>query len=205
MKDKEITKKKLIEAVGEISKLYGFKGVRISKVSRHAGVDRKLIYRYFGNLNNLIEAYVVENDYWLLFADHLKGMLKERKVEDSQVLITEILQELFRFFLREKEMQRLILMELNDTNSIMRSIHNVRESLGEGFLNMTDQHFKDSGINFRAVSALLVGGIYYIILHTRNNGYNFANLDLKIPEEMADLPETITKIVNWAYKAAKPR
>jgi len=57
MKDKETTKKRLIEAVGELIRLRGFKGLRISIVARQADVDRKLIYRYFGNLNNLIEAY----------------------------------------------------------------------------------------------------------------------------------------------------
>lgn len=70
MKDKELTKRKLIDTIGEISKVHGFKSVRISKVSRQAGADRKLVYRYFGDLNNLIEAYIIENDYWMLFADH---------------------------------------------------------------------------------------------------------------------------------------
>ena len=68
MKDKEQTKRKLIDAVGIIIKSKGFSSVRISKVARQAGVDRKLIYRYFGNMNNLTEAYIIENDYWMLFA-----------------------------------------------------------------------------------------------------------------------------------------
>lgn len=63
MKDREQTKRKLINAVGFIIKSKGFNGVRISKVARQAGVDRKLIYRYFGNMKNLTEAYIVENDY----------------------------------------------------------------------------------------------------------------------------------------------
>jgi AcrR family transcriptional regulator len=60
MKDKEQTKRKLIYAVGVIVKAKGFSAVSISKVAREAGVDRKLVYRYFGNMNNLTEAYISE-------------------------------------------------------------------------------------------------------------------------------------------------
>jgi len=167
-----------------------------------AGVDRKLIYRYFGNLNNLIEAYIVENDYWMVFADHLKGLLKDRDFRDSKALVIEILQEQFKFFYGEKKMQSLILMELSEKNSLMQSIHNARESLGQQFYEKTDAHFKDSEVDFRAVAALLVGGIYYMILHTRNNGYNFAGINLKSQEGINSVLETLAKIVDWAYLAA---
>jgi len=63
IKNKELTKNKLLSAIGEIIKIEGFASLKsASKVARFAGVDRKLIGRYFGGLNQLIEAYVVEND-----------------------------------------------------------------------------------------------------------------------------------------------
>ena len=202
MKDKEITKRNLINAVGEIINTSGFNKVKISKVAKSAGVDRKLIYRYFGNLNNLVEAYIVENDYWMRFADHIKLLLKDQDPNDSRSIITQILQEQFTFFFDQKEMQKLILMELGENNPLMRSIHNARESLGQHFFEMTDDHFEKSDVNFRAVAALLVGGIYYVILHTRNNGYSFADVNLKTEKGKEAMLETIAKIVEWAYQAA---
>jgi AcrR family transcriptional regulator len=203
MKDKEQTKRKLIDAVGQIIKTKGFKDVRISNVAREAGVDRKLVYRYFGNLNNLTEAYITENDYWMVFSEHLKLLLKDARPDNSQLIITDILQELFRFFSKEQEMQNLILMELSGTSRILQSIHNARESIGQDFLEMTDPHFENSPVNFRAVAALLVGGIYYIILHTRNNGHKFAGLNLKTEQGTNAILETIGKMVEWAYRAAE--
>ncbi|SHM93920.1 TetR/AcrR family transcriptional regulator [Mucilaginibacter sp. OK098] len=202
MKDKEQTKRKLIDAVGIIIKTKGFSGVRISKVARQAGVDRKLVYRYFGNLDNLTETYVTENDFWMLFADKLKTVSKELDPSNSKLFISDTLQMLFKFFLKEQEMQNLILIELAGSYPIMRSIHNVRENIGHEILERTDDHFKNSDINFRAVAALLVGGIYYIILHTRKNGYHFADLDLKSEEGTQAIIETVAKIVDWAYGAA---
>lgn len=201
MKDKELTKRKLVDAVGNIIRKSGFTGIRISKIAREAGVDRKLVYRYFGNIDNLIETYITENDYWMLFAEHLRKLSKDMESANSKTIITQILQELFKFFYHEKEMQELILMELSGASTMMRSIHNARESLGQQFFEMTDEHFEGSDVNFRAVAALLVGGIYYMILHTRGNGYNFTDLDLKTEEGINAILQTIEKIVDWAFTA----
>ena len=170
VKDKENTKRKLIRAVGETIKNTGFASLTASRVARKAGVDRKLISRYFGGLNHLIEAYIVENDYWLLFTDHINEILKSNNYPGSKELIISVLQNQFNYFLSEKDMQRLILWELSANSPLMKSIHNVRESMGQKMLELTDEHFKNSNVNFRAIGALLVGGIYYTILHTINNG-----------------------------------
>lgn len=185
-----------------IIKTKGFSALRISKVANIAGVDRKLVYRYFGNLNNLTEAYVAENDYWLLFAEHFKTLSQGLDSSNSQAFINDILQDLFKHFLNEKEMQNLILMELSGDSPIMRSIHNVRELIGQQLLATTDDHFQNTNVNFRAISALLVGGIYYMILHTRKNGYLFADVDLKSEEGTRAIQETMAQVIDWAFKAA---
>jgi AcrR family transcriptional regulator len=202
MKDKEQTKRKLIDAVGVIIKAKGYAALRVSKVAKEAAVDRKLVYRYFGNMNNLTEAYISENDYWVLFADQLKILCNTLDDTNSKLVITSVLQELFKFFLQEKEMQDLILMELSGTNPMMNSIHNFRESIGQSFLEGTDSHFKGSEVNFRAVAALLVGGIYYTVLHTRKNGFYFADLNLKSEEGTKAITETVAQVINWAFVAA---
>jgi AcrR family transcriptional regulator len=202
-KNKAETKRRLILAVGEIVKEEGFSGLKISTIAKKAEVDRKLIYRYFGGLNYLIESYVVENDYWMLFADNMKKMIQESKFTSSEQLITAVLQNQFKFFFTEKDMQRLILWELSADSPLMRSIHNVRETMGQKFLELTDLHFKDSTVNFRAVAALLVGGIYYTVLHTKFIGGNFTDLDIATEDGQTEILKAIEQIVAWAYKQAE--
>ena len=202
-KNKAETKRRLIQAVGELVKTEGFSGLKISTVAKKAEVDRKLIYRYFGGLNYLIESYVVENDYWMLFSDNMKKMILETKFANSEQLITAVLQNQFKFFLTEKDMQRLILWELSTDSPLMQSIHNVREDMAQKFLELTDQHFKDSEVNFRAIAALLVGGIYYTVLHTMFNGGNFTDIDISTEDGQSEMLKAIEKIVGWAYKDAE--
>jgi AcrR family transcriptional regulator len=200
--DRDTTKQKLIQAVGKIIKEDGFKGLTVSKIARTANVDRKMIYRYFGGLNYLIEAYVVENDYWMAFSQKVKELIGQQPLTDIEGLITEILQNQFEFFFSEKEMQSLILWEISGDNPLMRSIHNARESMGQRFLELTDPDFSGTSVNFRAVSALLVGGIYYIILHTRYNGGRFSDMDIHSEEGRKEIIRTIKQIVGWAYQQA---
>lgn len=203
MKNKENTKRKLIWALGETIRLEGFDSLSSSKVARRAEVDRKLINRYFGGLNQLIEAYVVENDYWLVFNEHINELLKSNKFPGSKELITSVLQNQFSFFFKEKDMQRLILWELTTNSPLMKSIHNARESTGQKLLELTDLHFKDSNVNFRAIGALIVGGIYYTILHTIYNGGTFTDMDISSESGQAEISKAIEQIVGWAYKEAE--
>ncbi|WP_184547326.1 TetR/AcrR family transcriptional regulator [Mucilaginibacter sp. FT3.2] len=204
MKNKELTKKKLIIAVGEIIKTEGFDSLKsASKIARKAEVDRKLINRYFGGLNQLIEAYIVENDYWLLFTEKINGLLKSNNYPGIKELITSILQNQFTYFSSDKDMQRLILWELTTSNPLMKSIHNARESMGQKILEITDDHFNGSKVNFRAISALLVGGIYYTILHTIYNGGTFSDLNITSNQGQEHMLTAIEQIVGWAYEEAE--
>jgi len=202
MKDKELSKKRLLDAVGEIIRKEGFRSLNVSKVAKMAELDRKLIYRYFRNLDGLIEAYIVQHDYWVSFAEHFKELLASDEEPDTAVLITKILQDQFRYFLKEENMQYLVLMELTQNIEILQSIHHVREWIGQQIFERTDPHFDGGPVNFRAISALLVGGIYYIILHARFNGSQFADVDVASEKGRADLLRAIAQVVAWAFNAA---
>src|SRR4051812_26479320 len=94
-RNKEDTKRRLINAAGVVMNLYGFHALTVSRIAREAQVDRKLIHRYFGGLNGLIEAYIVEKDYWMVFSENLKELIKEYADGSPQQLLTGILIEQF--------------------------------------------------------------------------------------------------------------
>jgi AcrR family transcriptional regulator len=199
VKNKELTKRKLIDAVGEVFRTEGHAGLGINKVAKVAGVHKKLIYRYFKNdFNNLVEEYILETDYWMTFADKVQEMIDQES--GTQKLITDILQNQFRFFYLDKQMQKLILWEVSTDSPLMRSIHNARERTGQRLLELTDDHFNKTGVNFRAVAALLVGGIYYTILHTRYNGGIFSDIDLSTESGRNEILNAIKMIITWAFE-----
>lgn len=200
MKNKELTMRKLINAVGEILKSDGYNGLGVNKIAKQAGVSKKLIYRYFGNVDYLIESYVVENDYWLAFAKKVQAEVESNEQFDIKTLVTEILKNQFSFFLKERDMQRLILWEISSDSDLMKSIHNARESNGQKLFEQTDSHFSEGKVNFRALAAILVGGIYYTILHTRYNGGIFCDVDMNTEKGQQEIMTAIEQIIGWAFK-----
>ncbi|WPV01924.1 hypothetical protein SNE26_09075 [Mucilaginibacter sp. cycad4] len=165
-------------------------------------MSKKLIYRYFGNVNYLIETYVIENDYWLTFSKRLLERVEQGVPPTTQAFIADVLKNQFSYFLNEKEMQRLILWEISTNSLLMKSIHNAREAAGQGLLEMTDEHFKNNQVNFRAIAALLVGGIYYIVLHIQSNGGMFCDLDINSEKAQGEIRHAIEQIVGWAFEKA---
>ena len=58
VRNRPVTERKLIRAVEKLLARGGFGMLGPSAVAREAGVDKMLIYRYFGNLDGLVAAVV---------------------------------------------------------------------------------------------------------------------------------------------------
>jgi AcrR family transcriptional regulator len=206
MKDKDLTKQKIIDAVGEIFKAEGQKGLYIARIARKAGVDRSLIYQYFGkDIKTLIEAYIVQKDYWLNFFDKINQKVNTNKYEASKDLIIDVLQKQLQYFSADTEMQHLILWELSGDSDLMRSIHNTRELMSQSMLESADEQFKGTRVKFRPIVVLLLGGIYYANVHSIYNGNIICGMDVKSKQGQIDLMKAIQQIIEWAYKDAKEK
>jgi AcrR family transcriptional regulator len=112
-RNKEATMQRLIDAVGVILKAKGHSGIGVNKVALEAGVSKPMIYDHFKGLTNLLKAYIRKKDFWLPAFDQLKLPDPENEPELRQ-FYSVILQEQFKFFLKEEEMQKLILWPISE-------------------------------------------------------------------------------------------
>ncbi|RYZ48137.1 MAG: TetR/AcrR family transcriptional regulator, partial [Sphingobacteriales bacterium] len=58
-RNREETMRRLVDAVGAIIKEKSYKGLGLNAVARRADVSKVLIHRYFGGLDQLVEAWVL--------------------------------------------------------------------------------------------------------------------------------------------------
>lgn len=63
-RDREATRRRILAAVGEVLAESGFRALGINAIAKRAGVDKVLIYRYFGGLPELLAAYAEDGDFW---------------------------------------------------------------------------------------------------------------------------------------------
>lgn len=63
-RDRAKTETAILDAVSRLILRDGLSGVGINALAREAGVDKVLIYRYFGDLDGLYRAYAEHGDFW---------------------------------------------------------------------------------------------------------------------------------------------
>lgn len=199
IRDKERTRQNIIDATGEIIRADGFRAVTYTKVAKIAGIDRKLIYDYFGNLEELVACYLKQNDYW----DRVENEKIENATEEiTKEFMSKLLQEQYNFFESSPKMQNIVLWELMDFNQTLRELVDKREKWGAGVFKMADKTFKGSPVNFRALNAIIIAAIYYLILHAKANGSTVCEIDITKPKGKKAILNTIDQLLEWAYKEA---
>ena|SRR5690606_34288953 len=108
LREKSRTMHKLITAVGEVIQQQGYAGLNISNISKTAGVDRKLVYTYFDSLDNLIETYIRQKDYWNTKAKQVIERLSADPQRINADEMSALLQGQFDALLADKSLQKII-------------------------------------------------------------------------------------------------
>lgn len=201
MKNREETEQKLINAVGTILAREGYRGLTHRGITREAGVNKELIYRYFGSVPDLIEIYVKKKDYWLGSSSSLKKSIEKEDLSTVNLKddISKIICDQFDYFRKSVEMQHIILSEIMEENPLLDRIGATREEMGKEMFDHTARHFKDSETDIRSVCALLVSGVYYLVLHARHNRSSVCGIDIKKPKDRKKVKETISQVIGWAF------
>ncbi len=203
--DKERSVQKLINAVGVIIKSKGYTGLSATNIANAAGLSRRLITLYFGTVDNLIETYVRGKDYWLAASGDAVGLINENKGENTRQILDCLLQSQMDYFFSNEEMQKIILWQVSESTEIMREVCEERELLSKIFFALSDKELEGKDIDLRAVSALLVAGIYYLVLHAKSTDTLFCEIDLNAPEGMTRIKNAISMILENTYNQTMPQ
>ena len=184
MKNKENTKRKLLDAVGVILKKDGFSGLGVNKVAKLSGVSKILIYRYFGDFNQMVKLYVTENNFWT--NNLAEPAVSEGSTLSIQELIKTLLKERFTSFYNHCEMEAMVLNDTSDYNIVTK-----KRSGKSRLPNRKMQSVKGSGFDncityFNVVSTLLIAGTNHLILGGHQG-------------KRVELLNAIEKIIEWTF------
>lgn len=197
---------KLIEAVGTVIRTEGYTGLNALNIAKHAGLNRRLIIVYFGSLDHLIETYVRSKDYWVAATGNAAHeLLTDNKDKDTQKILETLLTNQLDYFRNEEEMQKIVLWQISQRSKIMFEVCEEREKLGASFFNLADPIFEGTDVDLRAVAGLLVGGIYYMVLHAKSNDSLFCQIDVNSEEGILRLKKAIHDILICTYTKARTK
>jgi len=111
-----------------------------------------------------------------------------------------LLQAQFDILLKDKVWQKIIHWELGESKKVLRKIADKREDTGERLLSLIDPYFENTDTNIRATLALLIGGIYYLSLHSKSNGSTVCGIDINEEKGKLAVEKTIKNIIYDAFE-----
>ncbi|RZJ87098.1 MULTISPECIES: TetR/AcrR family transcriptional regulator [Pedobacter] len=200
VRNKERTKENLITALRKILKKDGFSGLNISRVAQVAKVDRRLIYDYFGSLEGLVKEYLNTNDYWKISSEEIGEIVQNNKADAGKTLAYNVLENQFDSLIKNEEMRRIITWGLSEKLPILKALDLKREDIGNQVLSgVFDGHFESSSKNFRAMYALLMGGVYYLTLHAKMQENPFCGIDLQESSGQEEIKKALRQFIDLAY------
>src|SRR5690554_5667765 len=164
------TMQSLMDAVGRIIEQRGYPGLTIMNIEAEAKQHRRLIYLYFGNVENLIETYIRQKDFWLFATQDLIKQLENEALHIEKNDIVKLLQDQLNTMLHDKVLQGIIHWELGKGNEVLRTVMERRTEISEQLFSAVEPNFKDKGVDLRGILALLIGGVYYISMQSTTTG-----------------------------------
>lgn len=190
---------KLIQAVGIVLKQKGYTGLTVSNITAEAGVDRKLVSVYFGSVNNLIETYIKGKNYWDTINESAINLLTTAPETSTRLILENLLLTQLEHFTNDEEMQKVVLWQISENTELMAHVTANREEIYPLLFPKADQELKDQQVDLRAISSILVAGIYYLVLHTKTTNSTFCEIDLTTDQGMGRIKTTIKKILEDTY------
>ncbi len=199
IRDKERTKARMIAAVGKVIQKKGYHALNGPNIALECGLNKALIWNYFGGLDQLVEAYLTQKDFWQI-GD--KGVLEQMITNPGSMsisLIEELLKSQFNTFLKDKTKQKVIHWGLGEKTKALKNIAERRELLGEELFKHVDSKFENSENDLRATLAILVSSIYYLSLQAKSTGSTFCGIDVNTEAGKERIQKTMRKILEQTF------
>jgi AcrR family transcriptional regulator len=199
-RNSEKTKAAIINAVGSILAREGFGGIGINAVAREAGVDKVLIYRYFGGLPQLLDAFARKGDYWPTIGQILGKKLTEIGRTDLSEMSSIILKGYLRELRKRVTTQEIMRWELVQRNELTDKLAAVREAQGMEILGLLPAGPETSRkIDLPAIAALLHAGLMYLVLRSKTADV-YMGVDLKSDKGWSRIEGAVEAIVKAYFR-----
>ena len=175
-RSKDEIEKDLSQAITKIITTQGYGKLTINNVSEVAKVTKRVIYENYQSFENLLKIYFIKNDFWTSF---ILAKIADRYTNYKDFFV-EVIKEFFKAFDENPVFQCIIRWEVADPNDFVRSRARNREISCADELQKNRKFFQQIGIDIEALYALLISGIYHLVL--RKDISTFCNIDMATQE-----------------------
>jgi AcrR family transcriptional regulator len=163
-RNRQATREKVLAAVGRLLAREGFAGLGVNSVAREAGVDKVLIYRYFGGIEALLETWGRSITFSAAAA-----ATEVPPPSTPGDRAAAFLRAFSRDVRTHPEALEVMRWELVEENALTRRLAEVREAAGfEDLRALAIGSEQAEAVDLPAVAAVLTAGLLHLALRARS-------------------------------------
>jgi AcrR family transcriptional regulator len=201
MKDREETRTKILRAVGDVLSSEGFQGIGINNIARRAGVDKVLIYRYFGDLPGLLREFASGGDYWPSMRELIDGAERSSAPPGAADMAVALLKGYIREISGSASAQELLLGELVSRNELSEASARKRERQGADLIEALVNAAPEAGDkDVAAMGALLSAGLTFLMLRARTSDA-YLGIDISSTEGWERIERAMEELVRGVLRS----
>ncbi len=162
-RNRQMTMERILRAMGDVMAERGTEKAGINAVAERAGVNKVLIYRYFGGWNGLLEAYVQRGFFLSMFNEKfIESVPESLPPENRSKVWSEYTIQFMREFRVRKPSQELIRWEMSHGETeLARRLAEFRD---QSYKNLVDKLAPYSDFDPIAITSLMVAAVTHIVL-----------------------------------------
>lgn len=178
-------------AIAQIKKK-GFSMALVTDIVKRAKIEPIVFYNRYKNLNEFYDTFVKRYDYWI--SDLMRSI--------NGTLVTQAgfgnaLDRLFHELLTDSIMTELIRWEVAEGTPITERTARLREIDSTSLISKYEHMFAPDDIDAVALCALIVAGIYFIVLHKDRS--TFAGIDINTPEGEKRIADALHRFASMLF------
>jgi AcrR family transcriptional regulator len=191
-RNRQMTMERILRAMGDVMAERGTEKAGINAVAERAGVNKVLIYRYFGGWNGLLEAYVQRGFFLSMFNEKFMESVPENLAPENRSKVwSEYTIQFMREFRARKPSQELIRWEM--THGETELARRLAEFRDQSYKNLVNKLAPYSDFDPIAITSLMVSAVTYMVL-TSSQRDHVVDIDLRSEAGWERLETAIRRI-----------
>jgi AcrR family transcriptional regulator len=203
-RNREETRNRILAAAARLVAQTGFHELGINAIAREAGVDKVLIYRYFGGLKELVRALSGQQEFWPTFEEQVGLNYLGAADLPPEVLGQRLLTGFLRELRRRPVTQEILRWELLEQSEITAELAQQRENWDGETVASLRALLDDEKLDVEALAALLSGGIIYLLLRAKTVG-GANGIDLQSEAGWQRIEQALAALARRLFSAESPR
>lgn len=167
-RNRERTEQLLLQAVGTVLQTDGFPKLGVNRVAKEAGVDKVLIYRYFGSVDGLLKAYGMSEEFWPSIEEVLGALPHDIRQLPKSERLSLILIGLLDALRKRPTTIEIMALELVQPSPLAKVLEERRETWSQQILIRVFPDLSSADDQLVVIGNLLVAGFQYLLIKARS-------------------------------------